>query len=351
MLSIKFLSMSAVPYSLKSYNTFQIDHSCAELIHVKSKTELISTCLELYRSDQDFLVLGGGSNIVLTDDYLGTVVHVETKGIDFSEDDEYHYLSVAAGENWHELVETTLSMSISGLENLALIPGTVGAAPIQNIGAYGVELMQVCDWVEYLELRTGELKRLAANECHFRYRDSIFKGELLTSAVITAVGIKLCKLWEPEISYGPLRKFEKGRVTPQRIFDCICNMRNTKLPNPDVLGNAGSFFKNPLVSNAAFDSLVANHPGIVGFAVAEDSVKLAAGWLIDKAGLKGLKVGDAAVHEQQALVLVNLGQATGKDVTLLAKEVIDRIMALYGIKLEAEPRIIGANGEKELADD
>lgn len=343
--------MPAVPYSLKSYNTFQIDHSCAELIHAESKAELIATCLELYRSEQDFLVLGGGSNIVLTDDYLGTVVHVETKGIEFSEDDEYHYLSVAAGENWHELVETTLSMSISGLENLALIPGTVGAAPIQNIGAYGVELMQVCDWVEYLDLRTGELKCLATNECHFRYRDSIFKRELLTCAVITSIGLKLRKLWEPVISYGPLRTFEKGRVTAKQIFDSICTMRNTKLPNPNVLGNAGSFFKNPVVSRVVFDSLVENHPGIVGFPVDEDSVKLAAGWLIDRAGLKGLKVGDAAVHEQQALVLVNKGHATGTDVTQLAKKVISAIVERYGIKLAAEPRIIGANGEKELADD
>ena len=343
--------MSAAPYSLKSYNTFKIDHSCAELIHVKSKAELISTCLELYRGEQSFLVLGGGSNVVLTDDYLGTVVHVETKGIEFSEDDEYHYLGVAAGENWHDLVETTLSMSISGLENLALIPGTVGAAPIQNIGAYGVELMQVCDWVEYLDLRNGELKRLAANECKFRYRDSIFKRELLSCAVITSIGLKLRKRWEPVISYGPLRAFEKGSVTAKQVFDCICNMRNTKLPNPDVLGNAGSFFKNPVVSRAVFDSLVENHPGIVGFTVDEDSVKLAAGWLIDKAGLKGLKVGDAAVHEQQALVLVNLGYATGKDVTHLAKKVIRAIVDLYGIDLEAEPRIIGANGEKELEDD
>ncbi|MBL4817428.1 MAG: UDP-N-acetylmuramate dehydrogenase [Shewanella sp.] len=343
--------MPAVPYSLKSYNTFQIDHSCAELIHAKSKAELIATCLKLYRSEQDFLVLGGGSNIVLTDDYLGTVVHVETKGIEFSEDDEYHYLSVAAGENWHQLVETTLSMSISGLENLALIPGTVGAAPIQNIGAYGVELMQVCDWVEYLDLRTGELKRLATNECHFRYRDSIFKGELLTCAVITAVGLKLRKHWEPVISYGPLRTFEKGCVTAKQIFDCICNMRNTKLPNPNLLGNAGSFFKNPVVSRVVFDSLVENHPGIVGFPIDEDSVKLAAGWLIDRAGLKGLKVGDAAVHEEQALVLVNKGHATGTDVTRLAMKVISAIVERYGIKLAAEPRIIGANGEKELADD
>ncbi|BAJ04150.1 UDP-N-acetylmuramate dehydrogenase [Shewanella violacea] len=343
--------MSAVPYSLKSYNTFQIDHSCAELIHAESKAKLISTCLELYRGDQDFLVLGGGSNIVLTEDYLGTVVHVETKGVEFSEDDEYHYLSVAAGENWHELVVTTLSMSISGLENLALIPGTVGAAPIQNIGAYGVELMQLCDWVEYLDLRTGGLKRLTAQECLFKYRDSIFKGDLLTCAVITGVGLKLSKQWQPVISYGPLRAFEKGSVTAKQIFDCICNMRNTKLPNPDVLGNAGSFFKNPIVSRAVFDSLVENHPGIVGYPMDDDSIKLAAGWLIDRAGLKCLKVGDAAVHEQQALVLVNMGQARGKDVTQLARQVIRAVAGRYGIELEAEPRIIGANGERELADD
>ncbi len=339
--------MSAVPYSLKLYNTFKIDQSCVELVHVSSKTELISTCMELYRSGQDFFVLGGGSNIVLIDDYLGTVVHVETRGIEFTEDDEFHYLSVAAGENWHELVKKTLSMSIFGLENLALIPGTVGAAPIQNIGAYGVELMQVCDWVEYLDLRTGELQQLSVNECHFKYRDSIFKRHLHGFAVITSVGLKLCKHWDPVISYGPLRAFEKKTATAQLIFDRICNMRNTKLPNPDVLGNAGSFFKNPVVSHAVFDSLVKNYPGIVGFAVDEHSVKLAAAWLIDKAGLKGLKVGDAAVHEHQALVLVNMGHATGEEVIQLANKVVSAVMNLYGISLEIEPKIIGANGEKE----
>ena len=250
---------------------------------------------------------------------------------------------------WHESVQNDLK-----LENPDLIIVLV-ASPARGFSDKGLEIenqwLSIIKTVSNEDLRTGELKRLATNECHFRYRDSIFKGELLTCAVITAVGLKLRKHWEPVISYGPLRTFEKGCVTAKQIFDCICNMRNTKLPNPNLLGNAGSFFKNPVVSRVVFDSLVENHPGIVGFPIDEDSVKLAAGWLIDRAGLKGLKVGDAAVHEEQALVLVNKGHATGTDVTRLAMKVISAIVERYGIKLAAEPRIIGANGEKELADD
>jgi len=338
-------------HSLKNYNTFGVDYSCRDLISVDNKTELVSLCSKLFAERKPYFVLGGGSNILLTDDYPGTVVKVSSKGIECHEDEQFYYLSVEAGEEWHRLVEYCLTASMPGLENLALIPGTVGAAPIQNIGAYGVEFMEVCDWVEFVDLRDGEVIRYKSEECQFGYRESIFKRELKGVSVITSVGIKLAKKWQPNLSYGPLRRFEMTGVTPKEIFDCICSTRREKLPDPKVLGNAGSFFKNPIISFSKYHQLIGKFPSLVGYHLSDGSVKLAAGWLIDNAGLKGLSVGDAAVHDKQALVIINRGQATGKEILKLALKVIDAIKNKFDVTLEAEPRVIGAYGEKELVDD
>ena len=336
-------------HSLKAYNTFAIDQGCISIIEVDSKQALIQSCLGLYQEQKPFLLLGGGSNILLTEDYLGSIVHILTKGIEVKDDGESYLVAVEAGENWHELVKHCLRLGIGGLENLALIPGTVGAAPIQNIGAYGVEFEDVCDWVEYLDLSDGKLKRLSAAECRFSYRDSIFKAELKGLAVITSVGFKFSKVWQPKLSYGPLQKLDSKTVTPSQVFDCICETRMSKLPDPKVLGNAGSFFKNPIITQEQFLILQEQYPSIVGYPV-DSGVKLAAGWLIDHAGLKGFSIGKAAVHEQQALVLVNTGEATGDDVARLARYIIEKISTQFAVKLEAEPRVIGAYGEKELID-
>lgn len=331
--------------SLKAYNTFGIDHSCLFLHEVRDKATLMSTCLDLYAQGLPVLVLGGGSNIVLVDDYQGHVVKILTKGIEIHEDDEYVYIRVEAGENWHDLVSLCVGKGIGGLENLALIPGSVGAAPIQNIGAYGVEFCDICDWVEYLDLPAGEAKRLIGADCQFAYRESIFKGELKAQAVITSVGIKLAKQWQPNLSYGPLKSLMVDGITPKCVFNFVCQLRQEKLPDPLVLGNAGSFFKNPIVPVATFERLRDNYPDIVAFQMGNQNMKLAAAWLIDKAGLKGVSCSDASVHEQQALVLVNNGEATGRDVCQLADLIIDRIMQLFDIQLETEPRLIGATGE------
>ncbi|MDH1468548.1 UDP-N-acetylmuramate dehydrogenase [Shewanella bicestrii] len=336
------------PYSLKPFNTFGVDQSCLSMIEVHSKAELQSTCLSLYQSKRPMLVLGGGSNIVFTDDFNGTVVRVLTKGISCSEDDTHFYLAVEAGENWHELVQFSLNQNMPGLENLALIPGTVGAAPIQNIGAYGVELCDICDWVEYMDLESGNLLRLTVDECEFAYRESIFKGSLRDKAVISAVGLRLPKAWQPKLAYGPLQSFNAETVTPREIFDRVCEVRSEKLPNPEELGNAGSFFKNPIVSAATYMQLAARFPSIVGYAQPNGEVKLAAGWLIEHAGLKGFALGNAGVHAKQALVLVNLGHATGQDICRLALHVIARVNEVFGVKLEAEPRIMGLTGETSL---
>lgn len=336
------------PYSLKSFNTFGVTQSCLSLIEVRSKAELQATCLPLYQSKQPMLVLGGGSNIVFTDDFNGTVVRVLSKGISVTEDVSYFYLEIEAGENWHELVEFTLNNHMAGLENLALIPGTVGAAPIQNIGAYGVELCDICHWVEYLDLDSGLLRRLSVDECEFSYRESIFKGRLRDKAVITTVGLRLPKTWQPRLAYGPLQSFAADTVTPRDIFERVCEVRSEKLPDPHILGNAGSFFKNPIISAAAYVELAQRFPNIVGYAQANGDVKLAAGWLIEHAGLKGFVLGNAGVHAKQALVLVNLGNATGKDICRLALHVIARVHDVFGVTLEAEPRIMGLDGETSL---
>lgn len=341
-------NIMSFPYSLKPFNTFGVDQSCLSLIEVHSKAELQATCLSLHQLKQPMLVLGGGSNIVFTHDFNGTVVRVLSKGIFVTEDENYFYLEIEAGENWHELVEFTLNKNMPGLENLALIPGTVGAAPIQNIGAYGVELCDICNWVEYLDLDSGHLLRLSASECEFAYRESIFKGRSRDSAVITAVGLRLSKTWQPKLAYGPLQSFMADTVTPREIFDRVCEVRSEKLPDPQVLGNAGSFFKNPIVSAVAYVELAQRFPNIVGYAQPSGEVKLAAGWLIEYAGLKGFVLGNAGVHAKQALVLVNLGNATGQDICRLALHVIARVNDIFGVTLEAEPRIMGLTGETSL---
>lgn len=336
------------PYSLAPFNTFGVNQSCLSLIEVHTKAELQAACLSLYQSKLPMLILGGGSNIVFTNDFNGTVVRVLTTGIGVTEDARYFYLDVAAGENWHELVTFTLNNNMAGLENLALIPGTVGAAPIQNIGAYGVELCDICHWVEYLDLDSGLLLRLSADECEFSYRESIFKGRLRDKAVITAVGLRLPKTWQPRLAYGPLQSFSVETVTPRQIFERVCEVRGEKLPDPKILGNVGSFFKNPIINASAYLELAQRFPNIVGYAQPNGAVKLAAGWLIEHAGLKGFALGNAGVHAKQALVLVNLGNATGEDICRLALHVIEQVHEVFGVMLEAEPRIMGWTGEVNL---
>ncbi|ABZ78691.1 UDP-N-acetylenolpyruvoylglucosamine reductase [Shewanella halifaxensis HAW-EB4] len=335
-------------YSLQPHNTFALAHSCRRLVHASSTDQLVGICRDLYLTKEPMLILGSGSNIILCDDFEGTVVLVETKGIEVSDDETYYELSVAAGENWHDFVCFCLANGFPGLENLAMIPGTVGAAPIQNIGAYGVEMSGFCDWVEYVDLRDNNLVQLGGYACQFGYRDSIFKQELLGKVVITRVGFKLPKAWAPKLEYGPLQILNCAQVTPKQVFDCICDTRKSKLPDPKDYGNAGSFFKNPVVDNKQFASLLERYPSIVGYPSVQGKTKVAAGWLIDTAGLKGHQIGGAAVHEKQALVLINKGNATSDDVLSLARFVVDKIDEDFGIRLEPEPRMISANGERSL---
>ena len=331
--------------SLKSFNTFGIAANAAQLIHATTHQELVTAWQQTSARNLPVLILGEGSNVLLLEDFTGTVILNRIAGIEVTENDDAWYIHVGAGENWHHLVEYTLDKGISGLENLALIPGCAGSAPIQNIGAYGIEFHKVCEYVDYVELVTGELKRLSAEACRFGYRDSIFKHELQNRVAIVAIGLKLVKNWQPILTYGDLTALPKDTVTAHMIFDSVCQMRMSKLPDPRVQGNAGSFFKNPIVAAEVAAQIRQAHPNAPQYPQPDGSVKLAAGWLIDHCQLKGYQVGDAAVHQRQALVLVNLGDATSGNVVQLAHDVRLKVAQQFNVWLEPEVRFIGPQGE------
>ncbi|MBJ3816387.1 UDP-N-acetylmuramate dehydrogenase [Shimwellia pseudoproteus] len=331
--------------SLKPFTTFNIQATAQHLVQATTAEQLAAAWQQAKDQAQPVLILGGGSNVLLLDDFAGTVILNQIQGIDITENDEHWLLHVGAGENWHHLVSFTLEHNMPGLENLALIPGCAGSAPIQNIGAYGIEIKHVCDYVDCIELATGATLRLSAAECRFGYRDSIFKHDYQDRYAITALGLKLPKAWQPVLSYGDLTRLSPATVTPRQVFDAVCHMRMTKLPDPKVQGNAGSFFKNPVVSAATADTLLGMYPNAPHYPQPDGQVKLAAGWLIDRCELKGFQVGGAAVHSQQALVLVNIDNATSKDVVQLAHQVRQRVGDKFGIWLEPEVRFIGSRGE------
>lgn len=331
--------------SLTPFHTFHLNAQAQQIIEITAISQLIEEWQQAKQAQLPVLLLGQGSNVLFLDDFNGKALVNRLKGIQHHEDQDFHYLTVAGGENWHELVQWTLANQMAGLENLALIPGCVGSAPIQNIGAYGVEFEKVCDFVEVIDLDTGEQFRLNKTECEFGYRESIFKHQYQQGYAIVAVGFKLPKNWQPTLSYGSLTQLDPKTVTPQQIFDEVCAVRSSKLPNPDQFGNAGSFFKNPIVEFATFQQIQTAYPNVPHYPQADGKVKLPAGWLIDQCGLKGFQLGGAAVHTQQALVLINKEQATGADVVALAKEVRRQVREKFGVEIHPEVRFIGKNGE------
>ncbi|AIA69233.1 UDP-N-acetylenolpyruvoylglucosamine reductase [Pectobacterium atrosepticum SCRI1043] len=331
--------------SLRSHNSFSLSVSASCIKVADTQDKLIEEWRVASASQEPVLLLGEGSNVLFLEDFLGTILLNRLKGIDIREESDGWYLHVGAGENWHQLVEYTLKCGITGLENLALIPGCVGSAPIQNIGAYGIELQHVCDYVELLDLTEGKTIHLTTEECQFGYRESIFKHQYRYGFAITAVGIFLKKEWNPVLNYGDLAKLNPATVTPQQVFDSVCHMRRSKLPDPVVTGNAGSFFKNPIVTKQHADSILREYPNMPQYLQADGNVKLAAGWLIDQCKLKGFQLGGAAVHEQQALVLINKSNAKGSDIVELARYVRNQVAAKFSIQLEPEVRFIAAHGE------
>jgi UDP-N-acetylmuramate dehydrogenase len=331
-------------FPLKAHNTFGFDVEARYACRIEYESQLAAAVNDPRAAGLQRLVLGGGSNVVLTGDFDGLVLLVALKGRRLArEDDDAWYVEAAAGENWHEFVAWSLEQRLPGLENLALIPGTVGAAPIQNIGAYGLEMCERFASLRAVELATGEVVELDADACRFGYRDSFFKREGRDRFVITSVTFRLPKAWTPRAGYADIARelaadgFGDASPTAQAIFDAVVAVRRAKLPDPLELGNAGSFFKNPVIDADQFNVLQQREPDVVSYRQTDGRVKLAAGWLIDRCGWKGRAMGAAAVHDRQALVLVNRGGATGAEILALARAIQQDVLQRFGVELEPEP--------------
>ncbi len=330
--------------SLKSYNTFGIDVLADFFISVSNVDEL-QQVLAL-KSHPNKLILGGGSNMLLTKNFKGLVIHINIKGIEIiSENDDFATIKASAGENWHEFVLWCINNDFGGIENLSLIPGNVGTAPIQNIGAYGVELKDTFVSCEAISLETKNLKTFTKADCDFGYRNSIFKQHAKGKYIITNVTFTLSKKnHELHVNYGAIKSqletMQISQPTIQEVSKAVIAIRESKLPNPKEIGNSGSFFKNPVISKSNFDTLLQNFSDIPSYPVSEDEVKVPAGWLIEKAGFKGKQFGDFGVHKNQALVLVNYGNAKGSDILNLSKLIQKTVKRLFDISIEAEVNIL-----------
>jgi UDP-N-acetylmuramate dehydrogenase len=332
--------------ALRRYNSLDLDANADAFVNVSSETELLAA-LEWGRAhDLPVVPLGEGSNIVLAGDLDALVLRQQTKGIEILETArDAVKIRVAAGENWHQLVQWSLQQRFCGLQNLALIPGTVGAAPIQNIGAYGVELSSVLSRVH--GIRISDLSRvvLDRDECQFGYRDSIFKRALADQVVITAIDMQLTLTATTDVSYPALRQYfsENASIkpTPQSVFDAVVSIRRSKLPDPAVEPNAGSFFKNPVVDSGEADRFHADFPSLPQYPQADGRVKLPAAWMIEHCGWKGYRRDDVGVHREHALVLVNHGNASGENLLQLATEIANSVRTEFDVLLEIEPRLLG----------
>jgi len=333
------------PATLRALNSFGVDARARRLITLSAPADT-DAALAAIAGESRVLVLGGGSNLLLAGDFDGAVLHIALRGRRIvSRDDATALVEAAAGEPWHEFVCWTLEQGLSGLENLSLIPGTVGASPIQNIGAYGVEMRESFESLEAVDRATGERRRFAPADCRFGYRDSIFKHPEGARWLILSVRFRLSARFTPRLDYGELRD-ELGALLPPEsepdardVARAVIAIRRRKLPDPARLGNAGSFFRNPVVDAAKAAALAASHPDLPRYP-ASPGVKLSAGWLIDRCGWKGHRDGDAGVHAQHALVLVNHGSATGAQLLALAERIRESVAQRFGVELEPEPTIV-----------
>ena len=327
--------------SLKELNTFGINSIADNFYELNSDIDIFEFIAEIDKVAKPIYFLGAGANTLFTSNFNGSIAKINTKGIVLKfEDDDYFYVEANAGVVWDDFVSFCVANKYYGAENLIAIPGTVGAAPIQNIGAYGVEAKDIIHMVYYYDIESFTLNQLEANSCKFAYRDSIFKNELKDKIIITKVLFKLSKKPTFKLSYGNINDALKikGIISPDIfvISATIKEIRDSKLPNIEVIGNAGSFFKNPIISKEKLEELILDFPSIVSYDVSDTEVKLAAGWLIDNAGLKGYQIGGAAVHQNQALVLINKDNASGKDVMDLSKYIQKEIKQIYGVDLFPE---------------
>jgi len=333
---------------LKSRNTFGLEVSAERAFEITQPAQIPTLMGEIAQNQWTWRVLGGGSNVILPPVLVGATLLMNIVGQKITREDESDtYLLVGAGVNWHELVQWTLNHNLPGLENLALIPGTVGASPIQNIGAYGVEVAQYIESVTAFDVQENTFVILSNKDCQFAYRDSYFKQNP-HRYILTEVLFKLPKAWQPRVHYADLAKYFADQSNPDlyltpspiEIFDAVCQIRTQKLPDPKVIGNAGSFFQNPIVSSEQYKDLVQQFPNIVSYPDAAGKRKLAAGWLIDQCGFKGKRLAEAGVYEKQALVIVNHGNASALDILNLAKQIQEAVQKRYGVSLDIEPNIL-----------
>ena len=325
---------------LKSLHSFHLDAHAKDMFPIRSQQQLLD-----FVASQDVsnvLILGQGSNSVFVEDYPGPVMLIELKGIHVDQQLDDYVLNVAAGEDWHQLVQWCMEKGIYGLENLAFIPGTVGAAPIQNIGAYGVEIKRFIDYVMFFDFALGEVRKLSCEQCQFSYRNSVFKQALAGKGVIIEVVLRLPKMWQGVTNYGELAQLEQPSA--EDIFNKVISIRQAKLPNPDDLGNAGSFFKNPVIQRRHFARLQQQWPEMPYYPVSEQEVKVPAAWLIDRLGFKGKTRGGIRCHPTQPLVLTNIGGGTGQELLMLAREIKNDVKKTFDVCLENEVRLIGSNG-------
>ncbi len=334
---------------LKPYNSFAVEQNADLILQADSVQDLIDIWSDNKYSDMIKLPLGSGSNTLFCNNFNGVIVLNRIYGKSIVETKSEYLITVSSGEDWPTFVEWCVDNEFYGIENLAMIPGCAGTAPIQNIGAYGLELKDVCESVEYLDLETLQLKRLKNGQCKFGYRESIFKHDLKDKCIITAITLRFSKKWTPLLTYGPLENLRSPDIKIRDVFNLICDIRRQKLPNPSEFGNAGSFFKNPIISNEKYQTLLEIYPDLPAYD-AEDGKKIPAGWLIDRAGLKGVAVNDAQVHQDQALVLINKGRATSDDILQLAYHVKLTVFKMYQIELEHEVRFYSNGKESFLSE-
>jgi UDP-N-acetylmuramate dehydrogenase len=329
--------------SLKKYNSFGLEYIAKHMVHLRTEKEAVSLFNGSVHLKRPVLIMGGGSNLLFTENSKGTIIIPAFKGIKIEEEsDEFVIISAGAGVVWDKLVEWSVTKGYGGLENLSLIPGHTGAVPVQNIGAYGVEARETIFKVKTISTHNGSTRFFTNEECRFAYRNSIFKESEKGNYLVTRVYFKLITNPIPDLSYGTLKDevSKLGEPSLKNLRQAVMNIRRSKLPDPAVIGNAGSFFKNPVVKSSVADNLKKIYPELPCYNDLPGSKKLAAGWMIDQCGWKGKRIGDAGVHEKQALVLVNYGKATGKDIVDLSEKIRLSVFEKFGISLEHEVEII-----------
>ena len=331
-------------FSLKNYNTFGIEAKAKQFIAVHSLDELKTVLVE--NPTEKKFILGGGSNMLLTQDINALVIHIDLKGKKIiNENDDFVWVESQAGENWHEFVLWTIDQNFGGLENMSLIPGNVGTTPVQNIGAYGAEIKDHFISCQAISIANQEVRTFQNEECRFGYRESIFKNEVKDQYIITSVVFKLTKRnHKINTSYGDilgeLKKKNIQKPSLKDVSNAVIAIRQSKLPDPKELGNSGSFFKNPIVPKSDFEKIHQRFPEMKYFEVSATEVKVPAGWLIEQAGFKGKRFGDAGVHKNQALVLVNYGNASGQEILAVSKDIQETVFNTFGIRIEAEVNVI-----------